>query len=149
MAISEISARLRALATDDKRRPETARLRDIFDDIEIALNARVPQADVLAELHSLGYSMTLSGFKTAIQRIRKERINNQQGSISPATTLSEKNAQQALQPLSEEAMHKETSPIDDDLSGLDAKQRREQLATRFIKPENSNPLLKRIKKQNK
>lgn len=31
----------------------------------------------------------------------------------------------------------------DELSGLDAKQRREKLADKFIKPESTNPLLKK------
>lgn len=73
MGENDISARLRALATDEKRRPETARLRDVFDDVEAALKAGVPQADVLAELHQGGFKMTLASFKSALQRIRKER----------------------------------------------------------------------------
>ncbi len=73
MAENDISARLRALATDEKRRPETARLRDFFDDVEAALRAGVPQAEVLMELHEAGFKMTLASFKSALQRIRKER----------------------------------------------------------------------------
>lgn len=41
----------------------------------------------------------------------------------------------------------ETSPGDDDLSGLDKRQRREKLADQYIKPETTNPLLKRLKKE--
>jgi hypothetical protein len=73
MSENDISARLRALATDDKRRPETARLRDVFDDVEATLKAGVPQADVLAELHKSGFTMTIASFKSALQRIRKKR----------------------------------------------------------------------------
>lgn len=73
MTKDEVSARLRALATDDKRRSETARLRDVFDDVEATLNAGVTQDDVLAELHALGFTMTKASFKSALQRIRKER----------------------------------------------------------------------------
>ncbi len=84
MGENDISARLRALATDEKRRPETARLRDVFDDVEAALRAGVPQADVLAELHQAGFKMTLASFKSALQRIRKERTAN---SSEPKTAL--------------------------------------------------------------
>lgn len=81
MELNEASARLRALAKDDKMRPETARLRDIFDDVETALNAGVSQVNVLAELKKLGYTMTLASFKSALQRIRKER--NKEGKTAP------------------------------------------------------------------
>lgn len=68
----DASTRFRKLASGDKR-PDTARLRDIFDDVEVALKAKVPQTTVLAELESLGFTMKLAGFKSALQRIRKER----------------------------------------------------------------------------
>jgi hypothetical protein len=58
MGEKDISARLLALVADDKRRPETARLRDVFSDVEAALNAGVPQSAVLAELHEAGFTMT-------------------------------------------------------------------------------------------
>ena len=69
---NEISTRFHQLATGDQR-PATARLRDIFDDVEVALKAKVSHVTVLAELNSLGYNMQLSSFKSALQRIRKER----------------------------------------------------------------------------
>lgn len=97
MGENDISARLRALATDEKRRPETARLRDVFDDVEAALRAGVHQADVLAELHQAGFKMTLASFKSALQRIRKERsasssepkpaIKNQEKIQAPAAEI--------------------------------------------------------------
>ena len=80
-------ARLRALATDDKRRSETARLREIFDEVEATLNAGATQADVLAELHASGFTMTMASFKSALQRIRKARtapITRSRSSALPA-----------------------------------------------------------------
>jgi hypothetical protein len=77
MADNDITQRLRALASDDKRRPETARLRDIFQEVEATLRAGVSQTDVLAELHAAGFTMTLASFKSALQRIRKERGKDQ------------------------------------------------------------------------
>ena len=87
----EASTRLRALATGDKLRTDTARLRDVFEDVEAALNAGVSRANVLAELHKLGYTMTLASFKSALQRIRKERNKDKQtvsqvATYGPATT---------------------------------------------------------------
>lgn len=84
MTKDEVSTRLRALATDDKRRSETARLRDVFDDVEATLNAGVTQADVLAELHALGFTMTMASFKSALQRIRKERSGDKSARRSVA-----------------------------------------------------------------
>lgn len=83
MTTTDIAARLRALASDDKQRPETARLRDVFDDVERALQAGVKQAVVLAELHELGFTMTMASFKSALQRIRKERA---EGALPASST---------------------------------------------------------------
>lgn len=73
MEKEDIAARLKALASDDNRRSETARLRDIFDQVEQTLKAGVQQKDVLAELQKVGFKMTEASFKSALQRIRKER----------------------------------------------------------------------------
>lgn len=65
---------LRALTEDTSARSETARLRDVFDEIEAALNAGVRREAVLATLHESGFTMSFTGFKSALQRIRKERV---------------------------------------------------------------------------
>lgn len=64
---------LRALATGEKARSETARLRDVFNDVEAALSAGVSRAAILETLHSQGFTMTLKSFESAIYRIRKQR----------------------------------------------------------------------------
>ena len=87
MEINEASARLRALAKDEKKRTETARLRDVFDDVEAALAAGVSQINVLAELKTLGFTMTMASFKSALQRIRNER-NKEDKTASQAMTNS-------------------------------------------------------------
>jgi len=86
MSKDDIAARMRALATDDKRRSETARLRESFDEAEAALKAGAPQAEVLAELHAAGFTMTMASFKSALQRIRKERAGDRPArrSVAPA-----------------------------------------------------------------
>lgn len=87
MAENEVTARLRALASDDNRRSETARLRDVFDDVEMTLSKGVSQFDVLAELHKLGFTMTMASFKSALQRIRKERTKKAQTTKTAAPQI--------------------------------------------------------------
>ncbi|WP_197717926.1 hypothetical protein [Cupriavidus taiwanensis] len=64
---------LRALATDSKGRSETARLRDVFEEIEAALSAGVRRQAVLDALNAQGFRMTLKGFESAMYRIRRQR----------------------------------------------------------------------------
>jgi hypothetical protein len=73
MSKTGLAAALHALATDTKGRPETARLRDVFCDVEAALAAGVSHAAVLQALHDQGYKMTMASFRSALYRIRKER----------------------------------------------------------------------------
>ena len=87
MQENDVRQRLRALTEDDRRRPETARLRDVFDDVEATLHKGFSQADVLAELHQAGFTMTMASFKSALQRIRKERATREgkpsKGTVAP------------------------------------------------------------------
>jgi hypothetical protein len=124
-----LANQLRKLAAGDQHRSETARLRDVFDEIETALKAGVSRRAILETLHKNGFTMNLRTFDTALYRIRRER-SKQQRSSAPEPAPSE------------------TDPArPDDLAGLDKKQRREKLADQFIKPETTNPLLKRINKK--
>lgn len=142
MEQNEVSKRLRALAADDKRRPETARLRDVFEDVEAALTAGISQADVLAELHQSGYTMTMASFKSALQRIRKERGKKQPGTTNQAT----RTAEAATVPVvTAGSGADQAAPAVDDLAGLDSKQRREKIADQFIKSGESQ-LAKRLLK---
>jgi hypothetical protein len=144
MATSDISARLRALATDDKRRPETARLRDVFDDVEAALKARVPQAVVLEELRSLGYSMTMASFKSALQRIRKERTNSQQDSTSQPATPGENQATASTAPEANESP--DTSSLGGGLKGKAERKANQYLGGNPLDFNVSDVLTKKEKK---
>lgn len=64
---------LRSLASGDKDRSETARLRDVFPDVEAALQAGVSRAAILNALHAQGFTMTLRSFESALYRIRRQR----------------------------------------------------------------------------
>jgi hypothetical protein len=78
-----VAERLRALASDDKKRSKAARLRDVIDDVEVALAAGVSRADVLAELTSLGLEMSLATFETTLKRVRKKRANTLSSIAAP------------------------------------------------------------------
>lgn len=70
---NELSTALRELVDKSSAKTETARLRDVFDEIEAAFQSGVKHAAVLAVLNEKGFKMKMAGFKTALQRIRKER----------------------------------------------------------------------------
>ncbi|CAJ0808632.1 hypothetical protein [Ralstonia insidiosa] len=69
----EVGKALRSLISDSSARSETARLREIFDDVEATLQSGVRREAVLTTLHDKGFTMTMASFKSALQRIRKER----------------------------------------------------------------------------
>ena len=84
MEKSSVADVLRALATDDRSRSETARLRDVVDEVEAALSAGVKRQTVLDALNSRGFNMTLRSFESALYRIRKQRRGNPAPTRSPA-----------------------------------------------------------------
>ncbi len=73
MSAKEISQRLRALASDDTCRSKAARLRDVFEDVEAALEAGVAMSKVMDALERHGLKFTLFSFQTTLQRIRRKR----------------------------------------------------------------------------
>ena len=96
MTNNSVADVLRALATGDKSRSETARLRDIVDEVEAALAAGVSRAAVLEALNDQGFTMTLKSFESALYRIRKKRTQ-------PAKPAAEIGHNQAAQPASQPA----------------------------------------------
>lgn len=135
MGQDDISIRLRALASDNTKRTETARLRDVFNDVEATLKAGVSQADVLAELHKSGFTMTMASFKSALQRIRKERKQATQGS---APTLGHDQGKE----------EKPSSPVEIP-AGSTLRQRGEAVADQYMTSTSANPLLSKITKEKK
>ena len=73
MTDKTLSERLRALAKDDTKRTTTARLREVFDDIEAALGAGVSQASVQKVLEEGGLKMSLGTFRNSLLRERARR----------------------------------------------------------------------------
>lgn len=74
---NNISEVLNALAKG-KNRPATARLREIFNEIEAALRAGVRRKDVHHALTKSGFAISFESFELAIYRIRKERGKKKQ-----------------------------------------------------------------------
>ncbi len=138
---------LRALATG-KGRSEAARLRDIFGDVEDALRAGASREAVYETLQRCcGFTMNFKSFIKTLYRIRKQRkcagLHNVP--VSPATPQGFGYAPR--EPAAVSASN--TKPVvPDDLSALSPKARRDRLADKFIRPDNTNPLFKRFNKEN-
>lgn len=63
---------LRALASGTDSRSESARLKEIIEDIESVLKAGVKRQVVLNVLHEhYGFKMSMSGFEKALRKLRK------------------------------------------------------------------------------
>lgn len=72
MGDNNISERLRVLATGSNR-SATARLREIFDEIEVALRSGVRRKDVHQLLTESGFQISFASFELALYRIRKKK----------------------------------------------------------------------------
>lgn len=71
----KVSAALRELADEHRGIPrsDTARLREVIDDVEEALSAGASHSSVLDTLHNQGFTLTLSSFQSTLARLRRER----------------------------------------------------------------------------
>ena len=71
----KVSAALRELADEHRGIPQsdTARLREVLDEVENALAAGASQSAVLDTLHNQGFTLTLFSFQGTLARLRRER----------------------------------------------------------------------------
>ena len=71
----KVSAALQDLAAEYANIPrsETARLREVLDDVEAALTAGASHTAVLATLHAHGFTLTPTSFESTLVRLRRER----------------------------------------------------------------------------
>jgi hypothetical protein len=71
----KVSAALQELADEHRGNPrsDTARLREVLDDVEEALSAGASHSAVLDTLHNQGFSLTISSFQSTLARLRRER----------------------------------------------------------------------------
>ncbi|MBN3733193.1 hypothetical protein [Burkholderia sp. Tr-20390] len=85
MSDSDLSSQLRALARSPDRRSQTARLRDVLEDVEAAIAAGVRHEHILRTLHDGGFTFTMSGFKQALRRLRARNERPQTGREASST----------------------------------------------------------------
>jgi hypothetical protein len=70
MDVAQAANRLRSLASDNAKRSKTAVLREIFVDIEGAIQAGVSQVVIVEELRTLGLDINQGSFRSALRRLR-------------------------------------------------------------------------------
>ena len=78
---AQVAGALRELAEDYARVPhsDTARLREVLDDVEAALAAGATYEAVLKRLHAQGFTFKLSSFSSTLGRLRRERRERDEG----------------------------------------------------------------------
>ncbi len=77
MSKSKITEVMQTLSQGSANRSAIARIREIFGEIEIALQAGVKREAIWEALQNEGYKMPLKTFESAINRIKKERRHKQ------------------------------------------------------------------------
>lgn len=148
---NSVAEALRALAGGEGR-SETARLRDVFPEVEAALAAGVSRSAILQTLHEQGFTMTAKSFESALYRLRKQQRAGQLGKANAARVHASVTAgtpAAAPQVLTPKEGADDAPAEAEDLSMLTPKERRERRADQFIKTEAqaSNPLLKNLLKK--
>ena len=73
MANLSLTNALNELTNARKGRSEISRLRDVYPEVENALNAGVSRQNILTALHQDGFTMTMQSFEKALYRIRKAK----------------------------------------------------------------------------
>lgn len=71
--------RLRSLAADSAKRSKAAQLRDVFHEIEDALDAGVSQAAILEELRAMGLEVNPNTFRSTLRRLRTRQPESSSG----------------------------------------------------------------------
>lgn len=71
--MDDVGEALRSLVQDNSARSNMARLREIFETVEATIDAGVTHDAILKTLNEKGFSMTLAGFRSALQRLRAEK----------------------------------------------------------------------------
>lgn len=135
MTKTSVADVLRELAKGDKSRSETARLRDVIDEVETALAAGVSRSAVLEALHGQGFTMTLKSFESALYRIRKQRGQGTAGTPTAPVPAPLGRDQKPAAP--------EPDASEETGGNLTMRQRGEAVADQYMTPTSTNPLLKK------
>lgn len=79
MDVAQAANRLRSLASDNAKRSKTAVLREVFMDIEVAIQAGVSQVVIVEELRTLGLDINQGSFRSALRRLRARHSSRMPG----------------------------------------------------------------------
>ncbi len=141
------------LANGLEDRSKVAQLREVYPYIEAAKRAGFKNSKIVETLNAQGFELTLKSFEMLLYRIRKAAQECAHKPTPPSPFPQEKGTRQNqsnhLTPPNPSSSAAQQRAVTEGLEGLDKKQRRERLADQFITPELTNPLLKRIKDQQK
>lgn len=107
----KVAKSLEELSKSDKNRSDTARLRDIFENVEAAMSAGVSRTAILEILHANGFKLTLASFGSALYRIRHRREKNKSLAPRPSRGAVKKQAGAALPDSSGNAAIKTENPL--------------------------------------
>lgn len=89
MTNPEIMEAMQTLSKGNVGKTATARIRNIFDGIELAMNAGVKREVIWESINKIdGYKMPLKTFESAIYRIRKERGKQKKHTVATTSVLS-------------------------------------------------------------
>lgn len=139
MAENRFAEVVRKLAGTENR-SDTARLRDIFEDVEVALSAGVTHAALVAALNAEGFALSVRSFQSALYRLRAKNTA-QQATAPAAPALSQATVQARARPL--DTPTTDPTDLDPGAAPLTKKQQRERAADQWIKPAH-NPIIDRI-----
>lgn len=147
-----VAEALRALAGNDESRSETARLRDVFDEVEEALSAGVSRDSILATLHEGGFKMTKKSFESALYRLRKQKENG--GSSKKAMRVHGTKVGDSSREFSAAApqITPKESVDDSDSEGvfLTEREKRDRKASQYVtQAETQNSIVSKILKDKK
>lgn len=115
--------------------------------MENALNAGVSRVAVLGALHAQGFSLTLKSFESALYRIRQKRRLAQEAKIAAVASTCPPSSNTGGDQGYSSGEAQSRSLSDDDPDRQSKKQRREELADKFITPTATNQLLKGLKRK--
>lgn len=73
MSRSSLQETLRDLSSSTEHRSQTARLSEVFNDVERALKAGVSRKAIYKALLDDGFTMSFASFENALHRLRKRR----------------------------------------------------------------------------
>jgi len=145
MSENRFSAVLRKLASDDNR-SDTARLRDIFEDVEVALSAGVTHAALVAALNAEGFALSVRSFQSALYRLRATNAT-QQATAPAAPARPQATVQARARPL--DTPTTDPTDLDPGAAPLTKKQQRELAADQWITPQPNRIINRFLDKESK